>query len=184
MELKPIETVYKGYRFRSRLEARWAVFLDSCGLRWDYEREGYDLDGIWYLPDFWVEPQPDSDGYARIPGFWLEIKGAPCERGSLEWKKAQRLALASGSAVYMFLGQIDAVPHGLRFQPWEEDDGSPPEPELVRWVICPLCEAFEPARGADDMSCVCVAVASGAGALEVALTKARQARFEHRRKGD
>lgn len=27
MSIKPIETVYKGYRFRSRLEARWAVFF-------------------------------------------------------------------------------------------------------------------------------------------------------------
>ena len=56
--LKPIETLYRGYRFRSRLEARWAVFLESCGLKFDYEVEGYDLDGVWYLPDFWVHPQP------------------------------------------------------------------------------------------------------------------------------
>ena len=26
---KAIETLYKGYRFRSRLEARWAVFFDA-----------------------------------------------------------------------------------------------------------------------------------------------------------
>lgn len=26
--LKPIDTHYKGCRFRSRLEARWAVFFD------------------------------------------------------------------------------------------------------------------------------------------------------------
>lgn len=26
MTIKPIETVYNGYRFRSRLEARWARF--------------------------------------------------------------------------------------------------------------------------------------------------------------
>jgi hypothetical protein len=28
-EIKAIETSYKGYRFRSRLEARWAVFFDA-----------------------------------------------------------------------------------------------------------------------------------------------------------
>lgn len=51
--LKPIETEYKGYRFRSRLEARWAVFFDACGVKWEYEPEGFDLgDGIKYLPDF------------------------------------------------------------------------------------------------------------------------------------
>lgn len=51
--IKPIETIYKGYRFRSRLEARWAVFFDACGVEWEYEPEGFDLgDGIYYLPDF------------------------------------------------------------------------------------------------------------------------------------
>lgn len=53
--IKPIETNYKGYRFRSRLEARWAVFFDALGVAWDYEKEGYDLgDAGWYLPDFWL----------------------------------------------------------------------------------------------------------------------------------
>ncbi len=41
--MKPIETEYKGYRFRSRLEARWAVFFDACGVDWEYEPEGYRL---------------------------------------------------------------------------------------------------------------------------------------------
>jgi len=52
--IKAIETKYKGYRFRSRLEARWAVFFDALGIAWEYEPEGYDLgDGVWYLPDFY-----------------------------------------------------------------------------------------------------------------------------------
>lgn len=44
--MTPIETRYKGYRFRSRLEARWAVFFDVLGVRWEYEPEGYDLTDI------------------------------------------------------------------------------------------------------------------------------------------
>lgn len=62
--IKPIETVYKGYRFRSRLEARWAVFFDSLGLHWEYEKEGFDLNGKYYLPDFYL---PHLD-------LWVEIK--------------------------------------------------------------------------------------------------------------
>ena len=31
MSLRPIETHYNGYRFRSRLEARWAVFFEAMG---------------------------------------------------------------------------------------------------------------------------------------------------------
>jgi hypothetical protein len=34
---KSIQTRYSGRYFRSRLEARWAVFFDALGLKWDYE---------------------------------------------------------------------------------------------------------------------------------------------------
>jgi hypothetical protein len=64
-QVKPIETVYKGYRFRSRTEARWAVFFERVSLQFEYELEGYDLgDCGYYLPDFW------------LPDFrcWVEIK--------------------------------------------------------------------------------------------------------------
>jgi hypothetical protein len=74
--VKAIETTYKGYRFRSRLEARWAVFFDAYGIRWKYEVEGYESDdGVRYLPDFWcpdfscffeIKPLPDfSDNELR-----------------------------------------------------------------------------------------------------------------------
>lgn len=43
-----IPTEYRGHRFRSRLEARWACFFDNCGWPWEYEP--FDLDG--YIPDF------------------------------------------------------------------------------------------------------------------------------------
>jgi hypothetical protein len=67
MTIKAIETRYKGYRFRSRLEARWAVFFDAFPLRWEYEHEGYDLgkEG-YYLPDFYL---PDLEG-----GTFVEVK--------------------------------------------------------------------------------------------------------------
>jgi len=64
MSIKAIETKYKGYRFRSRLEARWAVFFDALDLEWEYEKEGFDMDGIWYLPDFWLPRY----------SLWVEIK--------------------------------------------------------------------------------------------------------------
>lgn len=43
-----IPTEYKGVRFRSRLEATWAAFLDEIGCEWRYE--AIDLKG--YIPDF------------------------------------------------------------------------------------------------------------------------------------
>lgn len=54
MTIKPIETRAYGHRFRSRLEARWAVFFETLGVQWEYEPEGFDLDGELYLPDFRV----------------------------------------------------------------------------------------------------------------------------------
>jgi hypothetical protein len=72
MALNPIQTEYKGYLFRSRLEARWAVFLDYIKEPWEYEKEGYKVSWLceketYYLPDFWL---PNFDCF-------LEIKGQP-----------------------------------------------------------------------------------------------------------
>ena len=54
--IRPIETIYNGYRFRSRLEARWAVFFDALGVEYEYEPEGFELpNGGRYLPDFRVK---------------------------------------------------------------------------------------------------------------------------------
>ena len=63
-EIRAIETSYKGYLFRSRLEATWAVFFDAVGLGWIYEPEGFVLqDGTRYLPDFYL---PEIGVYAEV----------------------------------------------------------------------------------------------------------------------
>lgn len=63
--IKSIETVYNGYRFRSRLEARWAIFFDTAGIKYEYEYNGWNLHGTWYLPDFWL---PELDTWAEVKG--------------------------------------------------------------------------------------------------------------------
>lgn len=73
MEIKAIETHYNGYKFRSRLEARWAVFFDSAGIEWKYEQEGFTLpNGKCYLPDFYL---PNVKGRAGNNGIYVEVKG-------------------------------------------------------------------------------------------------------------
>lgn len=52
--IRAIPTTYAGCRFRSRLEARWAVFFDHLGITWEYEAEGYEGPAGRYLPDFLV----------------------------------------------------------------------------------------------------------------------------------
>lgn len=63
--IKPIETHYAGCRFRSRLEARWAVFFDKLGIRWEYEPQGYVVKGKPYLPDFVL---PDLKASVEVKG--------------------------------------------------------------------------------------------------------------------
>lgn len=66
-EIKPIQTKYNGYKFRSRLEARWAVFFDNAGIEYRYEVEGFKHKRDCYLPDFYL---PKSKT-------WVEVKGDP-----------------------------------------------------------------------------------------------------------
>jgi hypothetical protein len=61
--IRAIETHYKGYRFRSRLEARWAVFFDRLGVKYEYEAQGFDLPSGKYLPDFRLV---EKDTYLEI----------------------------------------------------------------------------------------------------------------------
>ena len=70
--IKPIETVYNGYRFRSRLEARWAVFFDTLKVNYEYEPEGFELpSGNYYLPDFRIKC------YGGRGGNWAPDKWDP-----------------------------------------------------------------------------------------------------------
>ena len=66
--LKPIDTEYAGHLFRSSLEARWAMFFDLLGIKWEYEPEGYLLpSGTRYSPDFLIQA---PEGKQR----WIEVK--------------------------------------------------------------------------------------------------------------
>jgi len=95
--IKAIETVYKGYRFRSRLEARWAVYFDAMNIEWEYEKEGYDLGELgWYLPDFWL-PQ------SRL---WAEVK--PVKFSEIELSKCIKLATETKSDVLVLEGLPEA----------------------------------------------------------------------------
>lgn len=95
--LKAIETHYDGYLFRSRLEARWAVFFNTLGIKYEYEKEGYQLDAGLYLPDFWL---PES----RV---WVEVKGGEPLQNDKD--RINELCLKSG-----YLGAIVGSPWHTR----------------------------------------------------------------------
>jgi hypothetical protein len=93
-----IETYYKGYRFRSRTEARWAIFFDTLGVKWEYEREGYTLsNGMRYLPDFWLDTVQ----------MWAEVR--PGTFTPEEKLKCKLLVEATGFECLMLDGTPDDI---------------------------------------------------------------------------
>lgn len=99
--IKAIETRYKGYRFRSRLEARWAVFFDALNISWEYEPEGYKLPSGYYLPDFQAE-WPCLFKGEQGEHYWCEIKPVPLTER--ERSLCEQLVVATGRACLLLVG--------------------------------------------------------------------------------
>lgn len=125
--IKPIETKYNGFRLRSRLEARWAVFFDMIGLKYEYEVEGFEMNGIRYLPDFYI---PSLDR-------WFEIKGKPLSE--YEMKKCEEFCFNKDNENIKFsvlVGSPEAVKidafAGIMEYVWEWP--SEKYPENVRFL--------------------------------------------------
>jgi hypothetical protein len=96
-----IPTRYKGYHFRSRLEARYAVAFDALGIEWEYEKEGYETPYGWYLPDFWI-PVKNNHVPIRGSGYFIEIKGIQPTLN--EKQKIAYIANKTGHSVKVFIG--------------------------------------------------------------------------------
>ncbi len=95
--LKPLETLYDGHRFRSRREARWAVFFKEAGIPAQYEEQGYDLGAAgWYLPDFRINSGTPADHF-------FEVKGVAPTREELA--KAEALCEQSKLPVYVYYAE-------------------------------------------------------------------------------
>lgn len=97
IEPKAIKTTYRGVQYRSRLEARWAVFFDELGIEHAFEYEGFDLPSGWYVPDFWLPKM----------SCWIEIKPTEPTYDSPEVKKCDELSRATQSRVFLAFGGFD-----------------------------------------------------------------------------
>lgn len=61
----PTPVFYQGQPFGSDLHARWAVFFDTLGERWEYRKHEFDLPyGGHHVPTFWMPAQQ----------FWIDIR--------------------------------------------------------------------------------------------------------------
>jgi len=116
--VKAIETEYKGYRFRSRLEARWAVFFDAARILYEYEPEGFELDdGTKYLPDFYL---PEFELYVEIKPF---VSRPLCYSEQVkDWEdKCRKFRDSTGKAILIKYGDPAENLWGKLFA-WEHNE--------------------------------------------------------------
>lgn len=163
-----IETSYRGFRFRSRTEARWAVFFDTLGVRFEYEKEGFRLPSGPYLPDFWL-PQV-------CRGSWFEVKGlSPTAH---ERALARELAELTARSVFIAGGAPDQSQANISYFADQSYENSSPGCAIVderdgvgdAHLIGPEIGGFE--------WCKCQP-----GSVAKAFIAAKSARFEHGQSG-
>ncbi len=121
-----IPEVYRGVRFRSRLEADWARSLDEHGIEWAYEPQGFRLGAHLYLPDLWL---PDLRTIVEVKGL-LDTTSRT---------KVMLLAVHAASVgVHVVLAE---APAGERWSTVEADG----EIVLRRYGLarCPGCGAWQ-----------------------------------------
>ena len=103
--MKAIETQYAGCRSRSRIEARWANFMDLMGVPWDCEYGGWELPSGRYLPDL------------RLPAAKVHTE----IEGQATTKRAIALALELASEVtgqgWRYRMLVDDIPRAPVFLP-------------------------------------------------------------------
>jgi hypothetical protein len=126
--ISPIETHYNGYRFRSRLEARWAIFFDKAGISYEYELEGFELrDYGYYLPDFW------------LPKFkcWVEIKP---EYDDDETQKVMRCFADTIAPIILFRGTPSLSWNGTIYCLDLTDSSGGSYENKIGFAFCHICK--------------------------------------------
>jgi hypothetical protein len=134
-QIPPMPQWYSGIKFRSTLEARWAVFFDAAEIRWDYEPEGYVVGGKPYRPDFLL----------RDCATWVEVKGDPARLDlDLMHKAAVELPCLTPKHE-----------HGPRLMLLGTVPPPPPDPNLGDWGFVSLSPSYpraDPEEGDDDVA--------------------------------
>ena len=119
--MRALPTFYADHLFRSRTEARYAVFFDAMGEKWAYETEGFDLDGDRYLPDFFL---PRLEMY-------VEIKGI--DPTDIEIRKARKLQFFTELDVAIFHG-LPGKNNGTLFA-WDDTEGGRFTEAVAQWDV-------------------------------------------------
>src|SRR5262245_38331467 len=139
--IRPIQTFFDGYRFRSRTEARFAVMWRALGWPYQFEMQGYVLEQGPFLPDF----------YLSECAVFFEVKGTmPSDH---EVGLCASLADERNSTVFLAVGQPEHDAAVYRFAPHENylistlrtelaSLGASPD-EIDRAILCARSAQFE-----------------------------------------
>lgn len=164
--IEAVETSYKGYRFRSRLEARWAVFFDAMGLDWRYEHEGLHTPYGAYLPDFVVFSKFNPGDY-----YFVEVKGTPAQITHNDVLRWEYIVSSSRRFLALLAGDITSEPDDKQtIYALLMSDGF----YKLRYYKCTICH-----RICFSLQCECGASTIVSPDIIRAFTSARSARFEH-----
>lgn len=128
-----IATAYRQYEFRSRLEAKWAVFFDLCGWSWSYEP--LDMNG--WIPDFAIGERPVL---VEIKPFFREEEYADAKQKIIHSGCHQDVILLGADPAWMSVeyracgGEAPGV--GWLFEPCRQgfEDFAPPTDAPVEWM--------------------------------------------------
>ena len=150
MTIRPKPTLYKGIRFRSRLEARWAVFFDAIGREWVYEPTFRELAGLSYQPDFLMDgwggepvvvevkpwPGPDPSDWGPLAPYINQIhaSGGVARYEQVAGLLHTRVLLLMGVPGVWEQGRLTAL--GSMALSFSEDHGAVP---LLEWAECDQC---------------------------------------------
>lgn len=164
--IQAIQTRYDGHHFRSRLEARWAVFFNELDIPWEYEPQGYEINGRKYLPDFWLPEQ----------SLWFEVKGEMPDEATLDMYT--EMAAQTNTVFVVALGSIKGATFGV----------CDPEATCARpreWTECAACGRLDITPNDWHMtpSLDLCGWAEVSDRIRDAYTAASSARFEHGQSG-
>lgn len=168
--IKAIETKFMGHKFRSRLEARWAVFFEAAGIKWIYEQEGFVINGKPYLPDFYL---PDQ-GY-------FEVKG----RYEYDNQLMQQFANEIGEPLFIAFEEIPLPKDGKGYLKTFIPCSCALVGETMYWgyddmfLECDGCGKISVQNAVYDTIKDNCCEGSREMSIQHALIKAREARFEH-----
>jgi hypothetical protein len=140
-EIKAKRTLYKNIMFKSRLEAKWAIFFDELGIKWQYEPEYSDVEcgcfRIYYKPDFFL---PDYELWVEVKPVDMKLISEGDFRKILGWTKMElemlvligepRILADNNRAHYLCTYNPDRK-KPLYVQPF------------ARWCECPKCEKID-----------------------------------------